>query len=105
MPSARTIGNFAFNGCANLRELILPNAIELGKCFMDDCTSLERLELSTPERMTFDSDICLDRITDTKKIVLVLNKNKSFWGDSSPCVGKDGVRWGGHIWKRIEYVD
>lgn len=118
LPNARIIGDGAFIYCKKLQRVDLPNAVVIGlRAFYEtsvaslklpnattiqagafsDARQLRHLELTTP------NSINIGRLfTRTEDIDLVLNKNKSPNGNSSPKA-TDATHWAGYEWKSITY--
>lgn len=118
LPNARIIGDGAFIYCKKLQRVDLPNAVVIGeRAFYEtsvaslklpnattiqatafsDAKQLRHLELTTP------NSINIGRLfTRTEDIDLVLNKNKSPNGNSSPKA-TDATHWAGNEWKSITY--
>lgn len=119
LPNAIIIGDYAFADCDHLQTVNLPNAVLIGKgAFVETSIAslqlpnattiqasafsypkqLRHLELTTPEEIILGDHI----VFNSEKIDLVLNKNKSPNGNSSPKA-TDATHWAGYEWKSITY--
>lgn len=122
LPNAIIIGDYAFADCNHLQTVNLPNAVLIGEGAFAEARSiaslqlpnattiqasafsyakqLRHLELTTPNPITLGH--IFERPRDSKNIDLVLNKNKSPNGNSSPKA-TDATHWAGYEWKSITY--
>ena len=117
-PNVTIIGKDAFFHAEDLEEIDIPNVIILGEDALEDTgishislphasvinrkalrtKTLKKLELTTPEEIILGDNI----VANSKNIDLVLNKNKSPNGNSSPKA-TDATHWAGYEWKSITY--
>lgn len=117
-PNVKIIGKEAFYNADGLEEIDIPNVIMLGEEALEDTgishislphasvinrkalrtKTLTKLELTTPEEIILGDNI----VANSEKIDLVLNKNKSPNGNSSPKA-TDATHWAGYEWKSITY--
>lgn len=117
-PNVTIIGKEAFYHADDLEEIDIPNVIILGEEALEGTgishislphasvinrealrtKTLKKLELTTPEEIILGDNI----VANSKNIDLVLNKNKSPNGNSSPKA-TDATHWAGYEWKSITY--
>ena len=118
LPNARIIGDGAFTHCEKLQRVALPNAVVIGKnaFYQSSVASLKLPNASTIQTLAFNRTDQLRHLelttpnsinigkfnTLTERIDLVLNKNKSPNGNSSPKA-TDATHWAGYEWKSITY--
>ncbi len=117
LPNARIIGDGAFTHCEKLQRVDLPNAVVIGKdafyktsvasLKLPNATTIQATALKANQlrhlELTTPNSINIGRLfTRTEDIDLVLNKNKSPNGNSSPKA-TDATHWAGYEWKSITY--
>jgi hypothetical protein len=118
LPNARIIGDGAFIYCEKLQRVDLPNAVVIGRdaFYQSSVASLKLPNASTIQasafakanqlrhlELTTPNSINIGKLfTRTEDIDLVLNKNKSPNGNSSPKA-TDATHWAGNEWKSITY--
>ena len=100
LPNAVLIGKGAFVEARSIASLQLPNATTIQASAFSYATQLRHLELTTPNPITLGH--IFEKPRDSKNIDLVLNKNKSPNGNSSPKA-TDATHWAGYEWKSITY--
>lgn len=86
-----TIGAFAFDGCSNLKNLILPSSVSTVKyCAFMDCVSLSQLSL--PESITAIDDLAFSGCSGLEELTIPSNTGKIGHYAFNNCTGLKKIK-------------